>query len=310
MEDITERREAEEQLRVREERLALALAFTGTGIWEWDIGTDRMYWSPEVMALLGNATLTPSFATFQSLVHPDDLPLTQRLMEQALAERREFRARFRMLRPDGMVRWVEDIARASYDAEGRPMRLIGTVRDVTAEQEATLALERSEQRFRELAEALPAIVWTADPAGHFDFVSPQWTAYSGEDPVLGTSGGWLAHVHPDDLAAMVAVIERAVATLQDVHHEVRLKGRNGAYRWFEIRATMRRDAAGQPLKWNGTVVDVDDAHHTREALAARDVQLTELGATAPGVMFTFRTALPCRSPAPAWRRSSGCGPSA
>src|SRR5262245_26843759 len=107
--DITERKRAEEERREGEERLRLALEAGRMGVWEWDTRTNAVEWSKENFTILGLEpfSVEPDYHTWTDLVHPDDLPLAVGELNRAIAERGEFRYEYRVIRPDGIVRWVE-----------------------------------------------------------------------------------------------------------------------------------------------------------------------------------------------------------
>jgi PAS domain S-box-containing protein len=134
--DITERKRAEANLRESEERLNLALAASRMGVWEWDVRTDAVFWSPECYDILGVKGIEATIESFMNLVHPEDLARIMAAANQALVERKDYQQAFRIIHPSGAVRWVNNLGRAEYDENGDALRLVGIVQDITERKKA------------------------------------------------------------------------------------------------------------------------------------------------------------------------------
>lgn len=128
--DITERRRSEEMLQVHRQRLEMALEAARLGVWEYDFGSQRHYWSPELYRSLGLPEVEASGAEMMRLIHPDDAPMVEAAMEKAIASQGLYRCEYRMS-IDGRIVWVDDRARIIRDDAGRPVRAIGTIQNVT-----------------------------------------------------------------------------------------------------------------------------------------------------------------------------------
>lgn len=124
-----------------------------------------------------------------------------------------------------------------------------------------------EQQLRALANAIPLIVWTADPNGELDFYNRQWEIYTGLTAEETRGWGWAPVLHPDDLQRCVERWTQAFTSGEPYEIEYRFKRAcDGSYRWHLGRATPFRDDAGTILKWFGTGTDIDDQVHGREQL--------------------------------------------
>lgn len=126
------------------------------------------------------------------------------------------------------------------------------------------ALRESERRFRELTESLPQLVWTCRADGPCDYLSPQWTTYTGipEEGQLGY--GWLEQLHPEDRAPTVAYWNASIAAGSFFDLEFRIRRFDGTYRWFNTRALPMRDSEGRVVKWFGTNSDIDNQKRAEE----------------------------------------------
>jgi two-component system sensor kinase FixL len=143
------------------------------------------------------------------------------------------------------------------DAAGRVVGASKIARDVTAAKRDALALRDSEARFRQLAAAVPQIVWTSGPDGRPTYLNERWAKYTG---LLSAGADDMARVvHPDDAAAVAAAWGTARAAGEAYQVEFRLRPADGGdYRWFLARAEPVRDAGGTIVEWFGTSTDIDE----------------------------------------------------
>ena len=161
------------------------------------------------------------------------------------------------------------------EIDGDPCFLITGI-DITIRKQVEDALRESEQRFRQLAESLPQMVWTCLASGPCDYLSRQWIEYTGilEAEQLGL--GWLEQIHPDDRAPTKETWQAAVANSDAFRTEFRIRRYDGVYRWFDTRAVLIRDAEGRALKWVGTNTDIEERKHDQEELQRNAEQLQRL----------------------------------
>jgi PAS domain S-box-containing protein len=137
------------------------------------------------------------------------------------------------------------------------------------------ALRESEQRWRNLTEALPQLVWGAAPDGGCDYFSTQWTTYTGisESELLGWA--WMEALHPDDREPTRQFWTESVAGRQPYDVEYRIRRSDGTYGWFKTRGTPIRDSDGRIVKWFGTCTDITDRKRAEQELTDRELELRQ-----------------------------------
>lgn len=137
-------------------------------------------------------------------------------------------------------------------------------------------LIEDEERFREMANTVPGILFTSDPAGRCDYVSDAFYAFTGLPPGSALGHGWMAALHPDDRQTIADLLDDlacapgTVSSVAPAEREIRFRARDGSYRWFLSRSRTLRDAQGRPTRRFGTATDIDDLKRIEAAL--RDSQ--------------------------------------
>ncbi len=161
-------------------------------------------------------------------------------------------------------------------------------RNIDEEKRADEARRASEDRYRFLAETLPAQVWTARPDGALDYVSDRTAAYFGAPPEAVVGDGWQAMVHPDDLPGAGERWARSLATGEPYETEFRLRRHDGADRWHLARAQAMRDAEGRITRWFGVNTDVQDHKEAEEALRRSEADYRFMTDAIPQLVWITR----------------------
>jgi len=128
--------------------------------------------------------------------------------------------------------------------------------------------------FRTLAEAVPEIMWTADPDGADDYFNRKWFDYTGMTIEQSRGTGWTAIVHPDDMAPCLERWENARRTGEAYDVEYRLRGKDGTFRWFLCRGNPIRDQKGEVVKWFGTCTDIESQKQNQQILEEQILERT------------------------------------
>ncbi|MBO9205297.1 MULTISPECIES: PAS domain S-box protein [Niastella] len=210
-----------------------------------------------------------------SVVHPDDLALMTGCFEEANTHQVPFNFEYRIKGADGNYRWILDSGSPMFDNSGVFEGFIGSVVDIDNRKLAEDAVREREKRFRQLADSMPQIVWTANADGYVDYYNKQWTLLIGEENQFGDSS-FLKHVHPDDQERCLESWQEVVRSGETLDVEFRFKVKYPAetYRWFLVRARPIKNDGGQIIKWYGTCTDIDEVKTIRLNLELRVAERT------------------------------------
>lgn len=257
--NITQRKYVEERLRASREHLSVAMQASQSLSFEWDIPNDRVRHLHSADASLP-MTEVGSFDDALMAVHPDDRAMVRAKAEAALTSTDgEYAAEFRVLRPDGQVAWKSESGRVEFDAEDRPLRLIGIRRDVTAQKAAEEQQRYSEELHRISFDHSPTGIVHVSLDARFIRVNQAMCEITGyaADELRGKSIADLTH--PDDAARDAELLDAYVrGDTSFYENDKRYVRKDGSIRWVSISARMVRDAAGNPLHSVGSVRDITE----------------------------------------------------
>ncbi|MFV3073185.1 EAL domain-containing protein [Niveispirillum fermenti] len=258
--DITQRKEAEERLRISEERLALAAAATNDGLYDWDLRTDRIYYAPRWWALLGLDPQSDGPEEWLSRVHPEDLIWLQATLDaQMSAGGKPFQIEYRIQHSRGAWRWMLCRGIAVMDVQGEPARLVGSQSDITDRKVAEEQLRISEERYALAAQGANDGLWDwRIPEGEV-YYSPRWSDMLGlpGGEWVGTIEDWFALVHASDLPGLRAAFQLHLSGgIDHLEHEVRVRHDSGAELWVLIRGVAIRDPLGDAMRMAGSMTDI------------------------------------------------------
>jgi PAS domain S-box-containing protein len=243
----------------------------------------------ELTRLPPEAAFTPE--GWQQVMPPEDFAVLMAARADGFGsgEPYEGEVRFKAIdEPESAYRWHLLRVVPVRGVDGSILRWAGTCTDI---HDSRVAAAERERDLRALSETLPAIVWTATPAGALDYFNARLTDYSGITAGKIEGDGWFSLVHPDDVAHAADAWNAAVASGTDYDVNYRLRRNDGEYRWFNARGVPLRDAAGAIVRWVGTCTDVDDAKRTydrerRASEAFQEAALPKALPTEPGVSFS------------------------
>jgi PAS domain S-box-containing protein len=298
--EVNERRKTEEKLRKSEERFREMAEHISEAFWLYDWNKrEVIYTSPAYEDIWGRPVkeLYAREEEWNESVHPDDLEYArasfQKIIQTGGGEKREYR----IVRPDGSVRWVSDRGFAIRDENGQVVRIAGIAEDITERKRAEVALRESEERFRELAELMPETIFEVNLEGQLTFVNRNaynYFGYTQADLKRGLSS--FSMIIPADRDRAKDNFTRILSGEQTGINEYTALRKNGAtFPVMIYSAPIFKD--GNPVGLRGFVIDITDRKTAEEERRKLEVQFQQaqrfeaLGTLAGGIAHDFNNLL-------------------
>jgi len=242
---------APDTFRFLEEKLA-------AGIWHYNVFTRQMHWSRGFHELLGlnPGTVAPSIEEFNRRVHPDDRPL-RRDVGDMLLDGLPLDREFRVVKPNGRLRWVHDQAEILLNEVGEPAKILGVTLDITKNYESLQPLRAGVERYDALIRAIDGLVWSANSDGCITSLQ-NWKTNGLSGPLLVYGHGWVDLLHEEERDTALRNWLVSVEAGRPYKVEHRLLQPDGAYRWFRCSAVPILTPEGSIQEWMGTSTDIHD----------------------------------------------------
>ncbi len=269
LQDITGRKRIEAELQKSEERWKFAIEGSGDGLWDWNIRTDRAFYSPRYKQMFGyaDADIGTTSDEWSKRIHPDDAPGVVAAIKPYMdGKPGSASVEFRMLCQDGS--WMWTLGRGlvvERDADGKPLRMIGTTTDISRRKRAENALRQSEARYRTMFDSAPEGVWMIDPDRRTTEVNERMcdlVGYSREE-LLGRNPAELAD---EENGRIFEEKARIVPNRQTRTYEIALRHRDGHNIRTEFRATNLFNEDGSVMGVMAFVVDLTVRKQAEERL--------------------------------------------
>ncbi len=260
--DITERKHAEQRLHLSEERYALAAAASNDGLYDWDLATNRVYYSPRWKSILGFAEHeigeTPD-EWLDRVLEEDRIWLNAALQAQNEGDGKPFQIDYRMHDAAGRERWMSCRSIAVKDATGMAVRIVGSQGDITERKHAEQQLRLSEERYALAARGANDGLWDWLPETKEVYYSPRWKEMLGYGVAdIGASiNEWFKRVHSEDFTGLRAALDLLHTGQRDkLDHEFRMHSADGSVLWFLVRGVAVRDRYGRVVRMAGSMANI------------------------------------------------------
>ena len=270
--DISDRKLSEEDLHLSDERLQLVLGIAGDGLWDWNVSTGAVYLSPQWLAMLGfnPDDLPANITTWEQLIHPDDISwVRERLNAHFQDDNASYKFDYRLQTKTGEYCWISNYGKAVVrDQQGKPLRMIGTHRDITSRKQAEAQLYKSDVHLR-MAQRIGKLgSWEFELlTGEISWSEEVFRIY-GRDPAMDapTYEKLQQYIHPEDWEHFDQTLQTAIALVQPYDLEYRIRHPDGSLGYVISRAEIICDDLGQPIQLIGTILDVTNLKQAEAAL--------------------------------------------
>ncbi len=272
--DISDRKNAEKKLQELSERLELAIQSAQIGIWEFDFSSNRLLWDERMLAIHGISTelFHGTYEDWSSRVHPDDLPQAQPDLsdEQAI-----YNTEFRIIRPDGKVRWVMSYSCKQRNLQGELVRAVGANIDISDRKNTELALQDISDRLEFALKGANIGIWEYQISdGHLIWDERMLSLYGiPSEEFSGKHEDWLQRIHPDDLDWVQQAERQSYQGDKDCRVEFRIIRPDGTIRFIDSFAFNQYNAQGEIQKTIGLNIDITDRKQAEAQLQSINEEL-------------------------------------
>ncbi len=191
--DITERKHAKEDLIIAKEKaeeseamLKFAQQSAGAGLWDWNMQTNLLKWSPELFGLFGFSPENDqaSFENWDKCLHPDDKEAAYSKMNDSIKKHTQLNNEYRVVHPDGKVVWINAIGKTNYDVDGTPTRMAGICINITERKLVEIEFQKRESLLNKVFDVIPIGLWIADKNGKLLRGNPAGVKIWGAEPTV------------------------------------------------------------------------------------------------------------------------------
>jgi formate hydrogenlyase transcriptional activator len=253
-------------LRNREAYLAQAQRLSQTGSFGWRPSSGEILWSEETFRIFQyDPTTKPTVELVLQRVHPEDVALVQETIARASQDGKDFGHEYRLVTPDGSVKYVRVVAHALRETSGM-IEFVGAVTDITAAKQAEEKIRRSEMELRQFIDLSPQHTAVFGPHLSRIYCNQAALDYYGLTLEQWQNSDPLRFFHPDDRERMTREAQSKLLSGSPYENEGRLLREDGQYRWFLFRYSPMLDEQGRITRWYAAATDIENRKQAEEVL--------------------------------------------
>ncbi len=295
--DITEQKRtqealaaATEELRESLERFDFAASTTTDGLFDWDLREGTIWRSPRLLSLLGysDEEMGPPYTAWKERLHPDDRERAIKALDDHLKNKDEYDLDFRVRTKAGSYKWIHSRGQAVWDDEGNPIRMVGSVDDISERKETEEALETAYQELRESEEQFRSMIGNVGGAfyrseaatGRVVFMSQAIEEITGKPMEaffgMDVRSDW-SILHPEDAARVEETISTSIDAGEPFSIEYRIAREGGSVRWLYERGCPVIHPDTGEVRWiDGFIFDVTEQKESEEAIRKNEALIESL----------------------------------
>jgi PAS domain S-box-containing protein len=260
------------------------------GSWEWDIVTNAVWWSDETYKLFNVASenFRPGYDNNMQFIHPDDVEKYQQEFKKCLETGVSLDFETRVIDGEGNIKYCNAKSSVILNKKKNPVRLIGTIMDISEQTSARKSLKESEEKFRAFVENANDIIYSLSKQGIFTYVSPNWKENLGYEISEVEGFPFEKFVHPDDLNVCIE-FHKNIYELKTKQSgvEYRVKHKNGEWRWHTSNAAPRLNDKGEVISYMGIARDITEKKKIEESLNREKTFIDAIFNSVPGMLYLY-----------------------
>lgn len=261
--DVTEKEGVLQELKDSEIKLRTATNIAKLGYWQVNIEQQHLYWSDEVYTLWGVSknSFDLNFESFVNTIHPDDIAMFLQKQREALNEIKVVDIAYRIILPDGQIKWIHEIGKPIKDDTGKIISFEGTVQDISEQKNAQRALVESNERYKFVSKATSDAIWDWDLRDQTIYWGEGYLNIFGHtyEQLSSIANSWIKNIHPDDVTRVTKGIKIVIENNNNINNwedEYRYRRADGSYAYVMDKGFTIRDTDGKAIRMVGAMRDI------------------------------------------------------
>lgn len=277
--DVSERMRSTRKIEELESRLSLAMEAGRIGVWEWRMETQQVYWSPIIYRMVGIAPedFDGHFENYLKIIHHEDRAGLLAALDKTLQHHMPYVTEHRIIGKNGTIRWFSGRGEVIRGPQGEPLRMLGTVQDITEQKAAQMASIDWKTRYDLIVDSSQQIIYDYDvDSGGVVWGGSTKAVLDFETHEMGGIDHWVDLIHPDDQPKIMAALEQAKANREKFDMRYRFRTRSGKYVTLQDRGFFVANDQGRVVRMLGMMEDITDQEQTASQLRESELRYRTL----------------------------------